>query len=117
MQNWGSNVSTAPSSSHVNFRHKLFFVGQFCDSYLEVAFRKHTCYGWNLDDADLLSGLRDINLRLSHLNFGTLNQLAKKGLVRGLPKLKFEKDHLRLACSLRKSKKSSHKPKADETNQ
>ncbi|GJU18835.1 retrovirus-related pol polyprotein from transposon TNT 1-94 [Tanacetum coccineum] len=47
----------------------------------------------------------------------TLNQLAKQGLVRGLPKLKFEKDHLCLACSLGKSKKSSHKPKADDTNQ
>nr|GEU55689.1 retrovirus-related Pol polyprotein from transposon TNT 1-94 [Tanacetum cinerariifolium] len=55
--------------------------------------------------------------RLSHLNFGTLNQLAKQGLVRGLPKLKFEKDHLCSACSLRKSKKSSHKPKAEDTNQ
>ncbi|GJY03089.1 retrovirus-related pol polyprotein from transposon TNT 1-94 [Tanacetum coccineum] len=42
---------------------------------------------------------------------------AKQGLVRGLPKLKFEKDHLCLACSLGKSKKSSHKPKADDTNQ
>ncbi|GKD15884.1 retrovirus-related pol polyprotein from transposon TNT 1-94 [Tanacetum coccineum] len=42
--------------------------------------------------------------RLSHLNFGTINQLAKQGLVRGLPKLKFEKDHLCSACSLGKSK-------------
>ncbi|GJU53377.1 retrovirus-related pol polyprotein from transposon TNT 1-94 [Tanacetum coccineum] len=54
--------------------------------------------------------------RLSHLNLGTLNQLAKQGLVRGLPKLKFEKDHLCSTCSLGKSKKSSHKPKADDTN-
>ncbi|GJU14113.1 hypothetical protein Tco_1136509 [Tanacetum coccineum] len=43
--------------------------------------------------------------------------LAKQGLVRGLPKLKFEKDHLCLVCSLGKSKKSSHKPKAKDTNQ
>ncbi|GKD68046.1 retrovirus-related pol polyprotein from transposon TNT 1-94, partial [Tanacetum coccineum] len=55
--------------------------------------------------------------RLSHLNFGTLNKLAKQGLVRGLPKLKFEKYHLCSACSLGKSKKSSHKSKADDTNQ
>ncbi|GJS00185.1 retrovirus-related pol polyprotein from transposon TNT 1-94 [Tanacetum coccineum] len=55
--------------------------------------------------------------RLCYLNFGTLNLLAKQGLVRGLPKLKFEKDHLCLACSLGKSKKSSYKPKADDTNQ
>ncbi|GJX74677.1 retrovirus-related pol polyprotein from transposon TNT 1-94 [Tanacetum coccineum] len=32
--------------------------------------------------------------RLSHLNFGAINHLARHGLVRGLPKLKFEKDHL-----------------------
>ncbi|GJY07960.1 retrovirus-related pol polyprotein from transposon TNT 1-94 [Tanacetum coccineum] len=57
------------------------------------------------------------NQWLSHLNFDTLNQLAKQGLVRGLPKLKFKKDHLCLAFSLGKSKKHSHKPKADDTNQ
>ncbi|GJX63689.1 retrovirus-related pol polyprotein from transposon TNT 1-94 [Tanacetum coccineum] len=39
------------------------------------------------------------------------------GLVRGLPKLKFEKDHLCYACSLGKSKKQSHKPKSKDTNQ
>ncbi|GKB81268.1 retrovirus-related pol polyprotein from transposon TNT 1-94 [Tanacetum coccineum] len=55
--------------------------------------------------------------QLSHLNFVTLNQLAKQGLVRGLPKLKFEKDNLCSACSLGKRKKSSHKPKGDDTNQ
>ncbi|GJX58649.1 retrovirus-related pol polyprotein from transposon TNT 1-94 [Tanacetum coccineum] len=44
-------------------------------------------------------------------------QLAKQGLVRGLPKLKFEKDHLCSACSLGKGKKASHKPKAVDTNQ
>ncbi|GJX25078.1 retrovirus-related pol polyprotein from transposon TNT 1-94 [Tanacetum coccineum] len=37
--------------------------------------------------------------RLNHLNFGTINDLARKDLVRGLPKLKFEKDHLCSACS------------------
>nr|GFA88277.1 retrovirus-related Pol polyprotein from transposon TNT 1-94 [Tanacetum cinerariifolium] len=37
---------------------------------------------------------------LSHLNFGALNHLAKQGLVRGLPKLKFEKDHLCSACAM-----------------
>ncbi|GKB32693.1 retrovirus-related pol polyprotein from transposon TNT 1-94, partial [Tanacetum coccineum] len=31
--------------------------------------------------------------RLNHLNFGTINDLARKDLVRGLPRLKFEKDH------------------------
>ncbi|GKD00478.1 retrovirus-related pol polyprotein from transposon TNT 1-94, partial [Tanacetum coccineum] len=54
---------------------------------------------------------------LSHLNFGTINQLAKQGLVRGLPKLKFEKYHLCSACLLGISKKHSHKPKSEDTNQ
>ncbi|GJV24643.1 retrovirus-related pol polyprotein from transposon TNT 1-94 [Tanacetum coccineum] len=54
--------------------------------------------------------------RLSHLNFGTLNQLAKDGLARGFPKLKYQKDHLCLACALGKSKKSSHTPKAEYAN-
>ncbi|GKD24432.1 retrovirus-related pol polyprotein from transposon TNT 1-94 [Tanacetum coccineum] len=55
--------------------------------------------------------------RLSHLNFGTLNKLAKDGLARGIPRLKFQKDHMCSACALGKSKKSSHQPKAEDTNQ
>ncbi|GJY13642.1 retrovirus-related pol polyprotein from transposon TNT 1-94 [Tanacetum coccineum] len=45
--------------------------------------------------------------RLSHLNFGEINHLAIHGLVRGLPKLKFEKDHLCSACALGKSTKQT----------
>ncbi|GJX53720.1 hypothetical protein Tco_0282089 [Tanacetum coccineum] len=30
--------------------HNLFSVGQFCDSNLEVAFRKHSCFVRNMDD-------------------------------------------------------------------
>nr|GEX95236.1 putative ribonuclease H-like domain-containing protein [Tanacetum cinerariifolium] len=55
--------------------------------------------------------------RLSHLNFGAINHLARQGLVRGLPKLKFEKDHLCLACAKGKSTKKTHKPKSEDTNQ
>ncbi|GKE39400.1 retrovirus-related pol polyprotein from transposon TNT 1-94 [Tanacetum coccineum] len=54
--------------------------------------------------------------RLNHLNFGTINDLARKDLVRGLPRLKFEKDHLCSACQLGKSKKHTHKPKTENTN-
>nr|GEU70251.1 putative reverse transcriptase domain-containing protein [Tanacetum cinerariifolium] len=39
------------------------------------------------------------------------------GLVRGLPKLKFEKDHMFSAYAMGKSKKQSHKPKSEDTNQ
>ncbi|GJR55817.1 retrovirus-related pol polyprotein from transposon TNT 1-94 [Tanacetum coccineum] len=55
--------------------------------------------------------------RLSHLNFVTINELAKQGLVRGLPKLKYEQDHRCSACSLRKSKKHTDKPKSKDSIQ
>ncbi|GJR64808.1 hypothetical protein Tco_0010873 [Tanacetum coccineum] len=42
--------------------HNLFFVGKFCDSDREVAFRKHTCFVRNLEGIDLLSGSRETNL-------------------------------------------------------
>nr|GEY53315.1 retrovirus-related Pol polyprotein from transposon TNT 1-94 [Tanacetum cinerariifolium] len=91
--------------------HNLFSVGQFCDLDLEVAFRQHTCFIRNLDGVDLLTGSRGNNLytlslqdmiasspicllskasktkywlwhhRLSHLNFGANNHLARQGLV------------------------------------
>nr|GEU91109.1 hypothetical protein [Tanacetum cinerariifolium] len=55
--------------------------------------------------------------RLSDMNFGAINHLARQGLVQGLPKLKFEKDHLCSSCVIGKSKKKSHKPKSKDTNQ
>ncbi|GKE24109.1 retrovirus-related pol polyprotein from transposon TNT 1-94 [Tanacetum coccineum] len=93
----------------------LFSVGKFCDADLEVAFRKNTCFIRNLEASKTKSWLW--HRRLSHLNFGTLNKLAKDGLARGIPRLKFQKDHLCSACALGKSKKSSHQPKAEDTNQ
>nr|GEY39958.1 integrase, catalytic region, zinc finger, CCHC-type, peptidase aspartic, catalytic [Tanacetum cinerariifolium] len=42
--------------------HNLFFVVQFCDSDLKVAFRKHTCFVRNLEGDDLLSGSQETNL-------------------------------------------------------
>ncbi|GJU03613.1 hypothetical protein Tco_1113951 [Tanacetum coccineum] len=42
--------------------HNLFFVGQFCDSNLEVAFRQHTCFIRNLEGVDLLTGSRGNNM-------------------------------------------------------
>nr|GEV48006.1 retrovirus-related Pol polyprotein from transposon TNT 1-94 [Tanacetum cinerariifolium] len=53
---------------------------------------------------------------LNHLNFSTINDLARKDLVQGLPRLKFEKDHLCSTCQLEKRKKHTHKPKTENTN-
>nr|GEW04088.1 Gag-Pol polyprotein [Tanacetum cinerariifolium] len=52
-----------------------------------------------------------LKTRLSHLNFGTINDLTTLNLVDGLPKFKYEKDHLCSACERAKSKKASHPPK------
>ncbi|GJV05226.1 retrovirus-related pol polyprotein from transposon TNT 1-94 [Tanacetum coccineum] len=46
-----------------------------------------------------------------------INHLARHGLVRGLPKLKFEKDNLCPAYAMGKSNKQTHKPKYEDTNQ
>nr|GEX80205.1 integrase, catalytic region, zinc finger, CCHC-type, peptidase aspartic, catalytic [Tanacetum cinerariifolium] len=108
--------------------HNLFSIGQFCDSDLEVAFRKSTCYIRDLKGNDLLTGSRGTDLysvtlqetftpnpiclmakatssqawlwhhRLSHLNFDTINLLSKNNIVTGLPKLKFIKYHLCSSC-------------------
>nr|GFB91573.1 retrovirus-related Pol polyprotein from transposon TNT 1-94 [Tanacetum cinerariifolium] len=127
--------------------YNLFYVGQFCDSNLEVAFCQHTCFIRNLDGVDLLTGSRGNNMytlsiqymmassliclmykasktkswlwhrRLSHLNFGAINHLSRQGLVRGLSKLKFENHHLYSTCAMGKSTRKTHKPKSEDTNQ
>nr|GEX66319.1 retrotransposon protein, putative, unclassified [Tanacetum cinerariifolium] len=48
--------------------------------------------------------------RLSHLNFSAINHLARQGLVRGLPKLKLEKDHLYSACAMGKINQDAQSP-------
>nr|GEU85942.1 integrase, catalytic region, zinc finger, CCHC-type, peptidase aspartic, catalytic [Tanacetum cinerariifolium] len=90
--------------------HNLFSVGQFCDSDMEVAFKKHSCYVRDTDGVELIKGSRGSNLytisvedmlksspicllskasktkswlwhrRLNHLNFDTINDLARKEL-------------------------------------
>nr|GEZ37990.1 hypothetical protein [Tanacetum cinerariifolium] len=95
--------------------HNLFSVRQFCDSDLKVAFRQHTCFIRNLDGVDLLTGSQGNNLYT--LSLGDMMASLSICLVRGLPKLKFEKDHLCSACAMGKSKKKSHKPKSEDTNQ
>ncbi|GJS22759.1 retrovirus-related pol polyprotein from transposon TNT 1-94 [Tanacetum coccineum] len=98
--------------------HNLFSVRQFCDSNLEVAFRQHTYFIHNLEGVDLLTGSRGKNLyTLSLGDMMASSPISRHGLVRGLPKLKFEKDHLCSACAMGKSKKKPHKPKSEDTNQ
>ncbi|GJU17742.1 hypothetical protein Tco_1145708 [Tanacetum coccineum] len=69
-QHWGSNFPNSPSLSVFKCRvyyvegtgDNLFSVGQFCDSDLEIAFRKHSCYVRDTDGVELLKGSRGSNL-------------------------------------------------------
>ncbi|GJS56863.1 retrovirus-related pol polyprotein from transposon TNT 1-94 [Tanacetum coccineum] len=98
--------------------HNLFFVGQFCDSNLEVAFRQHTCFIHNLESVDLLTGSQGNNLYTLSLGYMMASSLiSRHGLVQSLPKLNFKKDHLCSACAMGKSKKKPHIPKSEDTNQ
>nr|GEW64321.1 retrovirus-related Pol polyprotein from transposon TNT 1-94 [Tanacetum cinerariifolium] len=49
--------------------------------------------------------------RLSHLNFDTINDLARNDLVSGFPKFKYHKEHICPSCEQGKSKRASHSPK------
>nr|GEV98608.1 hypothetical protein [Tanacetum cinerariifolium] len=113
----------------------------FCDSDLEVAFRRNACFIINLEGVDLLKEDRSSNFyiinlhemasaspiclmacasstkswlwhqRLSHLNFDTINDLARNDILSGLPKFKYHKEHLCPSCKQGKSKRASHPPK------
>ncbi|GKC27073.1 integrase, catalytic region, zinc finger, CCHC-type containing protein [Tanacetum coccineum] len=48
--------------------HNLFSVGQFCNSDLEVAFRRNTYFVRNLEGVDLLKGNRTTNLYTINLH-------------------------------------------------
>nr|GFA67432.1 copia protein [Tanacetum cinerariifolium] len=116
-------------------------IAGYGDVGLEAAFRKSTCFVRKEDGVDLLTGDHSSNSytialnevasnsstcflakasylqswlwhhRLSHLNFATINNLVKNNLVQGLPKMKFEKDHLCFACEQEKILQKHHKSK------
>ncbi|GKC40904.1 hypothetical protein Tco_1053288 [Tanacetum coccineum] len=48
--------------------HNLFSVRQFCDSDLEVAFRRNTCFVKNIEVVDLLKGNHTTNLYTINLH-------------------------------------------------
>ncbi|KAI3669692.1 hypothetical protein L6452_41032 [Arctium lappa] len=123
--------------------HNLFSIGQFCDKYLEVNFKAKTCSVRTEEGKELLVGIRKSNLytinlskvqadnqvcllskasmqqswlwprRFSHLNFRYINKLVSGKLVKGLPELKYEREHLCAACEKGKMKRAPHKPKPE----
>ncbi|GJY88103.1 retrovirus-related pol polyprotein from transposon TNT 1-94 [Tanacetum coccineum] len=101
--------------------HNLFSVGQFYDSELEVAFRKHTCCVRDLNGTDILKGSHGTNLYTI-----SIDEMMKSSPICLLSKASKSKSwlwHRRLnhlnfgsACQHGKSKKFSHRPKSENTN-
>ncbi|GKG00004.1 retrovirus-related pol polyprotein from transposon TNT 1-94, partial [Tanacetum coccineum] len=56
--------------------HNLFSVGQFYDSDLEVAFRKHSCFVRDINGADLLKG-RDRRLLIYKVKLDEYGDVLK----------------------------------------
>ncbi|GKB35876.1 hypothetical protein Tco_0880818 [Tanacetum coccineum] len=98
---WGSNATDVPSSS------SLF------DDWLSISF-PDCIESTSERPVPTDNGYGDISKGTEYLKVYYV-ELVKDGLARGIPKLKFQKDHLCSACALGKSKKSSHQPKAEDT--
>nr|GEW40106.1 retrovirus-related Pol polyprotein from transposon TNT 1-94 [Tanacetum cinerariifolium] len=83
--------------------HNLFSVGQFCDSDLEVAYRRNACFVRNLEGVDLLSGNRTTNLYTINLH-----EMASTSPIFPMARASSIKSWL---WHQRKSKRASHPPK------
>ncbi|KAH6784290.1 hypothetical protein C2S52_009249 [Perilla frutescens var. hirtella] len=127
--------------SHVDgLKHKLLSISQLCDNGYSVDFTKNSCNIRDKSTGViLLTGIRRGNMyivdwstgyseacflskgsteaswlwhrRLNHLNFKTINYLAKKELVEGLPKEIYKKTSVCGPCQKGKQVKSSFKNK------
>nr|GEX34832.1 uncharacterized mitochondrial protein AtMg00810-like [Tanacetum cinerariifolium] len=123
------------------FPNSTSLLGRLSRFVCEVVFRRNACFVRNLEGVDLLKRDRSTNLYtinlhdmasaspiclmacasstkswlwhqwLSHLNFDTINDLARNDLVSGLPKFKYNKKYLCPSCEQGKSKRASHPPK------
>lgn len=118
-------------------KHNLLSVSQLCDSGHEVTFKSDVCKINSLESGKtIFTGHRTNNLysiclddlpdqmcliskeddkwmwhrRFGHISMKTLSKLSKLDLVRGLPKIKYEKDKSCEACIQGKHVKSSFKP-------
>ncbi|GJT67775.1 retrovirus-related pol polyprotein from transposon TNT 1-94 [Tanacetum coccineum] len=100
LTNFIGNVTISRVYYVEGLRHNLFFVGQFCHSNLEVAFRQHTCFIRNLEGIDLLTGSRGNNLYTMSLR----DMMASSPICL-------------LSKSSKTNKKKPHKPKSEDTNQ
>nr|GEY33944.1 Gag-Pol polyprotein [Tanacetum cinerariifolium] len=84
---YGDYVQGNPTICHLYYveglGHNLFSVGQFSDGDLELAFCSNTCYVWNLEGDDLLTGSCESNLYTISISELAASSLTPYELVRG----------------------------------
>ncbi|GJV27638.1 integrase, catalytic region, zinc finger, CCHC-type containing protein [Tanacetum coccineum] len=105
-QSRGSKVSNVPSSSLNKCKLSKLFSVKFRNDHLAkiLGYGDYQIGNVTISKVYYVEGLGHNLFSVGH------------GLVRGLPKIKFEKDHLCSACAMGKSKKKPHKPKSQDTN-
>ena len=120
--------------------HNLLSIGQLCSRGFRVSFFNNNVHILK-DDTILFKGTSLNNMytidlsisnnlkclvvsdetcwlwhrRLGHVSMYLISKLVRKNLVRGLPQIKFEKDHLCDACQHGKQFRESHPSKTDVT--
>jgi len=119
-------------------KHNLLSISQLCDKGSQVIFKTNSCeiylpnskevmlIGKRINNVYLLDITSTCSIgcllskhdeswlwhrRIVHIHMNHLNKLISKDLVIGLPKLKFEKDHICEACQRGKQVKNSFKIK------
>nr|GEV90388.1 Gag-Pol polyprotein [Tanacetum cinerariifolium] len=100
-------IKRFPNFTSLLGRLSRFVYGQFWDSDLEVPFRRNACFVRNLEGVDLLKRDRSTNLYTINLH----EMASANDLVSGLPKFKYNKEHISPSCEQGKSKRASHPPK------
>ncbi|GJW04556.1 retrovirus-related pol polyprotein from transposon TNT 1-94 [Tanacetum coccineum] len=106
-KSWGSIVYDVPSSSLDECKSSKLFSVKFGNDHVAkiLGYGDYQIGNVMISRVYYVEGLRHSLFSVRH------------GLVRGIPKLKFEKDHLCSACAMGKSKKKPHKPKSEDTDQ
>jgi len=127
-------------------KFNLFSTSQFCDKGYLVEFCKNKCQVKSESTGEIvLEGTRKRNMyvvdwsttkdsvclvannssttswewhkKLNHLNFKTINKLATKNLVKGLPNITYKKDQICDACQEGKESQSNHRSNPRLMNQ
>nr|GEU32431.1 hypothetical protein [Tanacetum cinerariifolium] len=92
--------------------HNLFFVGQFCDADLEVAFWKSTCSIRDLKGNDLLTGSRGTDLYSITLQAtSSPNPICLMAKATSSQAWLWHRHHLCSSCELGKAKRNSFQTK------